>query len=150
MNHSAATDFPSLCVQYIAISFFLTINFVDILQNPLSLWTHILFGLWFDLSKTFWKELVIVIPFLSFEGITQDYMLQISITHNKNLNPLLNLLINCICAKSAPQIFSIKNKCTFLLLNFLIIDLCNSLANSLIGMFSFLMLLPEVFLSKNL
>ena len=80
MNHSAATDFPSLCVQYIAISFFLTINFVDILQNPLSLWTHILFGLWFDLSKTFWKELVIVIPFLSFEGITQDYMLQISIT----------------------------------------------------------------------
>ena len=36
-----------------------------------------------------------------------------SITHNENLNPLLNLLINCISARSAPQIFSIKGECTF-------------------------------------
>ena len=41
-------------------------------------------------------------------------------THNKNLNPVLNLLINCISARSEPQIFSVKGQCTFLLLNFLI------------------------------
>ena len=52
-----------------------------------------------------------------------------SITHNKNLNPLLNLLINCISARSALQILSIKVQCTFLFLNFLIIGSCNSSAN---------------------
>ena len=36
-----------------------------------------------------------------------------SITHNENLNPLLDLLINCISARSAPQILSIKGECTF-------------------------------------
>ena len=51
--------------------------------------------------------------------------------HNKHLNPLLNLLINCISAKSMPQILSIKSECTFLLLNLLIIGLGNSSANSL-------------------
>ena len=73
-----------------------------------------------------------------------------SITHNKNLNPLLYLLINCICARSASQLLSIKGEGTFHLLNFLIIDLCNSSANSLLEIFSFLIPLPEVFLSKNL
>ena len=37
-----------------------------------------------------------------------------SVTHNKNLNRLLNLLINCISARSAPQILSIKGECAFL------------------------------------
>ena len=81
-----------------------------------------------------------------------------SITHNKNLNPLLNLLINCISARSAPQISSIKGDCTFHLLNFLIISLCNSSANYCVAkcegrwsdIFSFLIPLPEAFLSKNL
>ena len=41
-------------------------------------------------------------------------------TYNKNLNPLLNLLINFIFAKSTSQILSIKGECTFLLLNFLL------------------------------
>ena len=36
------------------------------------------------------------------------YLLKISITHNKNLYPLLNLLSNCISAKSAPQILSLN------------------------------------------
>ena len=58
-----------------------------------------------------------------------------SIINNKNLNHLLNLLINCISARSAPQIFSIKGECTFLLLNFLIIGLCNSSANYLLETF---------------
>ena len=89
-----------------------------------------------------------------------------SITHTKIINLVLNLLINCICARSAPQILSIIDDCTFLLLHFLIIGLCNSSANSyvwsenlamrakskgrLFEIFSFLIALPEVFLSKNL
>ena len=52
--------------------------------------------------------------------------------HDKNLNPLLKLLINCIPARSALQILSIKDECTFLFSNFLIIGLCNSSANSLL------------------
>ena len=70
-------------------------------------------------------------------------------THNKNLNPLLSSFVNCISAKCAPQILPIKDKCTFLLLKFLIIGLCKSFADSLLGIFSFLILLQEVFLSKK-
>ena len=73
-----------------------------------------------------------------------------SITHNTNLDPLLNLLITCISGKSAPQVLSIKGECTFLLLNFRIFGLYNSSANSLLGTFSFSIPIPEVFLSKNL
>ena len=47
-------------------------------------------------------------PFLSFKGITQAYLLKISITHNKDLNPLLNLLNNYISAKSKTQILSLN------------------------------------------
>ena len=83
-------------------------------------------------------------PFLFFEGITHAYLLKILITHNKKRILLLNVLINCISAKSAPQIWSIKNECSFFL-HFLIIDLLNSLANSMFGIFSFLIPLPEVF-----
>ena len=61
--------------------------------------------------------------FLSFKGVTQAYLLKLSITYNKNLNPLLNLLNNCIYAKSTPQILSLNKEYTFLLLNFLIIGL---------------------------
>ena len=52
-------------------------------------------------------------------------------THNKNQNPLLNLLINCIPARSATQILCIKDNYTFRFLNFLIIGLSNSSANCL-------------------
>ena len=52
-----------------------------------------------------------------------------SITHNKNISPLLNLLISCISAKSAAQMLSIKGECSFLLLIFLIIGFCNSYGN---------------------
>ena len=68
-----------------------------------------------------------------------------SITHNKNLNTLLNLVINCISARFAPQVLSIKGECTFLLTNFLylicVIDLLviNFLEiDSLLEIFSFL------------
>ena len=54
-----------------------------------------------------------------------------SITHNKKRIPLLNLLINYISARAAPQILSIKGECTFLFLNFLMIGLRNSSVNSL-------------------
>ena len=56
-------------------------------------------------------------PFLSFKGTTQENLLKISITHNKNLNPLLNLLIKCVSTKSAPHVF------------FLITGLCNPSTN---------------------
>ena len=51
-----------------------------------------------------------LIPFLSFNGATQAYLLKTSKTHSKNLNPLLNLLINCISAKPAPQILSLNEE----------------------------------------
>ena len=57
-------------------------------------------------------------PFLSFKGTTQACLLKISITHNKNLIPLLYLLNNCVCAKSAPQILPLNAACIFLFLNF--------------------------------
>ena len=72
------------------------------------------------------------------------------ITHDKNLNHLLSLPINHISARSSPQILYIKVECTCLFLNFQIIGLCNSSANSLLEIFLFLTVSPEVFLSKNL
>ena len=71
------------------------------------------------------------------------------ITHHKNLNLLLNAFINCISAKSVPQILSIKGECSFLLLNFLIIGFCNCSANSLLEIISFLTIPPEVYLSED-
>ena len=64
----------------------------------------------------------------------------ISITHNKKRIPVLNLLINCISVRSAPQILSIIDEYTFLFFffNFLIIGLHNSSVNYLFEIFSFL------------
>ena len=88
-------------------------------------------------------------PFLSFEGITHGYLLEISITHYKKQIPLLNLLINCISARSQLQILYLKDEYMFCFLDFLIIGLCNSSANSLFDRFSFLTASPEVGLSKT-
>ena len=52
-----------------------------------------------------------------------------NVTHNKDLNTLLNLLINCLSAKSAAQILSLNAEYTFLILNFLIMGLRSSSAN---------------------
>ena len=98
---------------------------------------HTLFVLRFDSSKTFWKALIVVIPLLSFKGINHEYLLWMSIANNKNLNPLSNLLLKCISARSAPQILSIKVDCTYLFLKFLIIGLCNFSVKSLLEIFSF-------------
>ena len=72
-----------------------------------------------------------------------------SIVRIKKGIPLLNLLISCISARPAPKILSIKCYCTFLFLNFLVIGLCDSSANSLLEIFSFLTVPPKGFLSKN-
>ena len=48
--------------------------------------------------------------FLSFKRTTLGYLLKISIAHNKKHIPSLNLPNNCISAKSAPQVLSIKGK----------------------------------------
>ena len=57
-----------------------------------------------------------------------------SITHNKNLTPTLNLHINCISARSTPQMLSSKDECTFLFSNFLVIGLYSSSNNSLLDL----------------
>ena len=54
-------------------------------------------------------------------------------------NSLLNLLINWISARTTIQF-----------LNFLIIGLCNSSANSWFDILSFLIPPPQIFLSKEL
>ena len=46
--------------------------------------------------------------------------------------------MNCISARSVPQILSIKDECILLLSNFLITGLCNSFVNSLLEIISFL------------
>ena len=55
--------------------------------NSLPLSTHILIGLRFG-SSSFFKALVIVMPFLSFKEITQALLLKTSITHNEKQIPL--------------------------------------------------------------
>ena len=97
--------------------------------------THIIFGLQFITSNIFRKALEIVFPFLFHKGVTHAYLLQKSVTHNKNWNCLLYLLINCISARLAPQILSKKRECTFLLFTFQINGLCNSSTNSLLEIF---------------
>ena len=124
MNLSEITKFPSLCVEYVSISFFFLALILLIYYKICCLYLPI-FCMVSDYlhlkcisnCNTF---------FLSFKGLTHAYLLKIPITHNKNLNNFLNLLINCISVRSAPQILSIKVERTFLFLNFLIVGLCNS------------------------
>ena len=75
------------------------------------------------------------------------YKCQLQITTKRV--PQLNLLISCISASSAPQILSLKYECTFLFWNFLIIDLCNSLANSLLEIFSVSTVPPKVYFIRK-
>ena len=72
-----------------------------------------------------------------------------STTHRQKRIPLLNLLNNCISAKSASQILSIKDECTSHFPNFLMTGLCSSSANSLFCMISFLTTPHTVVLSKT-
>ena len=48
-----------------------------------------------------------------------------SFTPNKNLNPLLSLLINCLPVRSTPQVLPIKGVCAFIFLDYLIIGVIN-------------------------
>ena len=118
-------------------------DFLDLLLNLVLLSTHILFCLRLDSSNIFWNTFVVPLHFLSFKGITYTYLLKISITHNQKQTSLLDLFIYCISVRLAPKILSIKGECTFLFLNFLIIGLRNSSANTWIEIFLFLIPLPE-------
>ena len=102
------------------------------------------FGLRLNASKIFSKALIAVIPFESYKAITPCVFTKDIITHNKNRIALLNVLINFISARSAPQILSIKDECAFRFSNFLIIDLCNSSAYSWFHIFSFSIPPPEL------
>ena len=53
-------------------------------------------------------------------------------------------------ARSAPQILNIKGECTCFFSHFLIVDLCNYSANSLLDIFPFLIAPQDEFLLKNL
>ena len=73
-----------------------------------------------------------------------------SIRHNKYLNSLLDLFINCISARSAAHILIIKVQFTSRSLSFLITGLSNSSANSLLGIILFLIDPSDIFLSETL
>ena len=73
-----------------------------------------IFCLVISLNKSLNKSSPIVIPFSSFKGTTYAYLLKISVTHNKNLVPSLNLPINWISAKSAHQILSLNEEQTLI------------------------------------
>ena len=49
-------------------------------------------------------------PFLSFKVTTKAYLLKRSMAHKKYLIPLLYLLINCISAKSTPQMLPLTEE----------------------------------------
>ena len=85
--------------------------------------------------------------FLSFTGITHVYLLKILITYDEKGILLLNLLINCILGRSAPQALSVKDDCTFGFSIFLTINLCSSSTSSWFDVFSFLTAPPEADLS---
>ena len=90
-----------------------------------------------------WRELANRISFISFKGTTHAYLLKILLTYNEKRIRPLNLLINCISARSVPQLWSLKILFTFRFSNFPIIFLCNSLANSWFGIISILTLILE-------
>ena len=52
-----------------------------------------------------------------------------SVKNNKKRIPLLNLLINCISARSVPQTLSLKDKYTFCFSDYLILGLCSPSSN---------------------
>ena len=52
--------------------------------------------------------------FFSGKRITDAYLLKILITLNKKRIPILDVLINCISARSTLEIFFMKRDCNFL------------------------------------
>ena len=66
---------------------------------------------------------LLLIPFLSFNGRTNAYLLYKSITHKRYLIPLFFLLNDCMSTKSTPHILSLNFEYTSLLSNFLITGL---------------------------
>ena len=94
-----------LLVEYSLILFSFNRSYTFLLQNslPRSVHKHLNF-----LSlKIFCKAFLTLIPFLSFKGITQLYLENISIHVNKYRYPLFNLASFCISTKSAAKISSI-------------------------------------------
>ena len=109
INLSATTDFPSFYNEYISVLFIFKKSLKELLLNSLPWSTHILFG-FLPFEIIFQNALTILVPFLSFIGITHTYLLKKPIAHNKYLFPLLCLLSDCILAKSIPQILSLKDE----------------------------------------
>ena len=145
INFSAKIYFP---FRYLLYKFLLCYSATTISLTYCkihSLNPHILLRLRFDSYQKFSKALVIIIPFLSFKETNHGYVLTLSITHNKKRILLLNFVINCISVKSAPQISSIKDECTFHFSDFLITGLSNSSVNSWFEIISLLAAPPKGF-----
>ena len=66
---------------------------------------------------------------MSFKEKTHTCLLKTSMAHNKNQNLFLYSLINCISARSPPQILFLKDEHTLRFSNILINDWRNSSAN---------------------
>ena len=125
-------------------------DFSDPLKNSLPLSIHISSDLWLVSFKFFLKSIGNCDTFFLFEKNNPCIFPENINKTYRNSNPLLNLLINCVSARSAPQRLSIKDKCTFLFSIFLIIGLCNSSANCWSYIFSFSIPLPEVFFYQKI
>ena len=109
INLPAATDFPSLYVEYISMLFTFKNLLKMLLQN-----SPPIFYLVFFLLRLFFKCINNANSSFVFKVSTHAYLLKRSIAHNKNLIPLLYLLNNCISAKSTPQILPLRmNKLFF-------------------------------------
>ena len=114
----STTDFSSLCVTYISIPLPCNHDFNDLFY-------------WFTTSLI--QKLLKCISYCNICFVLQQnnplIFDEISITHSKNLTPLLYLLINYMSARLAPQMLSRKDEHVLCLLNFLVMGLRNSLAN---------------------
>ena len=125
INLSTTTDFPSSALKTFLYNYSAKVISLIYCKIPcLYLLLFFCFAIRFFLF--FLRSTSNFNNYLSIRRITYACSLKISIAYHKRRIPLLNLLINYISVRSAHKISSVKNECTFLLLNFIINGLCNS------------------------
>ena len=100
-----------------------------------------IYSFFFFSMRFFWKFLksTKICSFVFF--LLKEWLMSISYKcqlHIRKKITLLDLLVHCISARSAPQILPIKSEYTFIFVHSLINPLCNSSSNSLSEIFSFL------------
>ena len=113
INLSAITDFPLLCVVYRA-------HFNSIVMQPWLHWSIVKISTLIypclicstarPIQKFLQSNWWLFYLFLSLSWTKHAYFLCISTMNSKNLTPILYLLSNCISARSAPQMVSLKKE----------------------------------------